>query len=232
MDIREYRSLISERAALKDIIERAPEDSVITRTSFEARLRKVNAKLKPREEYSQRISQAKLTFFGKPVEPNYGIDAEFAANALSRFSKAVSRAGIAVNAANGRATSYEDCRLLITGAARAPFGFHIEGASPAKNDTPSPVGTAIERVKRILEAAANADGELPNLLDGTDARALNAIRDFLKVMADNEAVCAIEFQGDVFRFDDVHQVKQSIERLSDYTLGTSLIEGLPNKSVA
>ena len=215
MDIREYRSLLAERAALKDIIARAPENSAITRTSFETRLRKVDAKLKPHKEYSQRISRAKLTFGGKPVQPNYGIDAEFAANALSQFAKAVSVTAAAGNSANGSVPVHQDCRLLITDTAQEPFGFHIEGASPTAFDEPSPVGIAIGRVKWILEAAANADDGLADLLDETDARILQAIRNFLKVVADSEAICALEFQGDVFRFQNAKQVRNSMDRLSD-----------------
>ena len=58
MDIREYRMLLSERVALKNVIDLAPKSGVITRKSFEARLRKVEEKLKAYERDAQRVPSA------------------------------------------------------------------------------------------------------------------------------------------------------------------------------
>lgn len=41
------------------------------------------------------------------------------------------------------------------------------------------------------------------------------MRTFLKLLADQEAVCAIEFKDDVFRFLDVGQIRRSESRLRE-----------------
>ena len=60
-----------------------------------------------------------------------------------------------------------------------------------------------------------SDDDLTDAAAETDPpRAVAAIHDFLKTVADHQAVCALEFRGKLFRFKDVDQVARSAERLS------------------
>ena len=137
----------------------------------------------------------------------------------------------------GRVPHQEDYRLMITNTARGSFGFQFEEASqqPAFADESTPVEIAIAQVKEILEASVGTDEELSEAIADTDQRALGGIRNFLKIVADNGAVCSLEFGGDAFRFVNTDQVRRSEDRLSednikedDVTL-TGYFEGfLPN----
>jgi hypothetical protein len=69
-------------------------------------------------------------------------------------------------------------------------------------------------VSGFLEATLGSDDDLAEAATETSARSVAALHDFLRTMADNEAICALEYQDKVFRFSDVGQVRQSAERLS------------------
>jgi hypothetical protein len=62
---------------------------------------------------------------------------------------------------------------------------------------------------------------------GLDQRAIDKIRGFVGILADNEAVCALSFRDRLFRFSDVGQVKRSFERISQDNLAETeaLLEG-------
>ena len=51
-----------------------------------------------------------------------------------------------------------------------------------------------------------------------DPRAVAAIRAFLETLADQDAVCALEYRGKTFRFRDVGQVQRSVKRLGQDNL--------------
>ena len=55
--------------------------------------------------------------------------------------------------------------------------------------------------------------EIAEAIAYTDGRALEDLRDFLKVLADSEAVCALSFKNAVFRFRDVSQVRRGVASL-------------------
>ena len=240
MNIHEHRFLLSERATLRKLISQADESDVIARMSFEARLRDVEEQLEAYDGFSPRLVNASLTFRGSPVAGSRGIDAAFGTDAAKSFVNAVSVIGASKHAplaSTGRVPHQEDYRLMITNTARGSFGFQFEEASqqPAFADESTPVEIAIAQVKEILEASIGTDEQLSDAIDETDPRALGTIRNFLKIVADNGAVCALDFGGDVFKFANTDQVRRSENRLSednikedDVTL-TGYFEGfLPN----
>ncbi len=77
----------------------------------------------------------------------------------------------------------------------------------------TPTELAIEKVKDILEASIGTDEDLSEAIADTNLKALDSVQAFLKKMADNGAICALEFKGDEFRFRDVGQVRRSENRL-------------------
>lgn len=52
----------------------------------------------------------------------------------------------------------------------------------------------------------------------TDPRALEKVRLFLQTLADNDAVCAMQYRDKVFRFHDISQVRTSLARISQDNL--------------
>ena len=240
MSVYEYRFLLSQQATLNKLIHETDQSEVIVRMSLNARLQEVEEQIESYEGLSPHLVSGSLTFQGNPVTGNRGIDAEFGPDAVKSFANAVSFIGASRHtslASTGRVPHREDYRLLITNTARGSFGFQFEEASqqPAFSGESTPVEMAIAQVKEILEASVGTDEQLSEAIEETDRRALGAIRSFLKTVADGDAVCALEFQGDVFRFTDVDQVRRSENRLSedniredDVTLTGHFVGFLPN----
>jgi hypothetical protein len=145
--------------------------------------------------------------------------AVFGAAAVNTFAEAVAAIGasqVRPLGARGALPNRDDYRLLITGTALGSFGFELEEAP--KDDMLFPemslLESAIEQTKSIMEATKGTDDELTEAVSESDPRALETLRAFLKTLADQEAVCTLEFKDKVFRFDDVGQVRRSEGRLS------------------
>ena len=213
-----HRFLLSQRAALNELIERAPEGSIITRAGLEHRLQEIEAQLEPYEGFLPHMMQARLVFAGAPVLGDYGIRADFCGEAVSEFAKAVALVGASQGqplSSMGPVPGSDDFRMLITGVARSSFGFHIREASDQSvmYGESTAVEVAVDKVKRILQASVASDEQLAEAVETSDIRALRAIQSFLKVVSDADAVCGLSFDGDEFRFQDSDQVKRSQERL-------------------
>ena len=220
MNVHDYRFLLSERGALNKLIAECSPDEVITRMSFQARLADVEEKLEDYEGFSSKLVDAHLTFQGVPVEGSRGIWAEFGSRAVKDFTDAVAKVGASLGAGlspKGPVPEQPDHRLLITGTVVGSFGFQLESASQqlALPGESTPTEIAIEQVKSIMEASTGTDEQLADAIADTDQRALKAIGSFLKTVADDMAVCALEYRGDLFRFRDVEQVRRSQSRLSE-----------------
>ena len=227
MKRQEYRQIQAERATLENLLKQLPASSVIERKSLEFRKKKVEETLASQQAPSRQPAQVRLTFRGKPIVGTHGIFADFGAAAIKAFTGAVTAIGVSQSTplgSRGRLPNREDYRLLITDTALGSFGFDLEEA-PHNNsfsEAPhsdffrelSPVESAIEQTMSILEATVGTDEILTDAVSDTDPRALELLRAFLKKMADQEAVCALEFKDDIFRFSDVGQVRQSESRLS------------------
>ena len=221
MNIQEYHQLLAERKTLERLIDQLPTSSVIDRLSLESRKQEVEEAIAAQPTPMREPAHVRLTFQGKPVVESYGVFVEFGAAVVNRFADAVTAIGSSQNialGARGPIPKSEDYRLLITGTAIGSFGFELEEASTDTKGMLFPemslVESAIEQVKMIMEASLSSDDKLTDAISETNPRALDAIRAFLKTMADQDAICAIEFKGETFRFADVGQVRKSEERLS------------------
>lgn len=225
MNQHEYQRLRAQRVQLAEILVQMPEDQVIDRLSLESRIRWLDDALGAMQQQPRVPARARLTFRGKPVVGNYGIFAEFGAAVVDKFSDAI--AALAANLADplgsrGTLPSRENYRMLITGTAIGSFGFELE-EHIRSDELPfanlSPVTEAIEQARTIMDAATlGTDDDLAEAASETDPRALAALRDFLKTIADQEAICLLEFREKKFRFSDVGAVRKSVERLSQDTI--------------
>ena len=227
MNLHEYRHLQAERNTLARFLAELPEESVIERMSLEARKEKIEQMLASWTPPSREPARACLTFRGKPVVDAHGISVDFGAAVVKAFTDAVAAIGASQNTqlgARGKLPNREDYQLLITGTALGSFGFELEEA-PRDNSFSeahhsdffrgvSPVDSAIKQTMAILEATVGTDEMLTEAVSDVDPRALGQLRAFLKRMADQEAVCTLEFKDAVFRFADVGQVRQSESYLS------------------
>ena len=236
MSAREVRFLQAERATLETLLAQLPTSSVIERQGLEFRKRKIEEALASQDAADRQPVKLRLTFRGKPIAESYGIFADFGAAAVTAFTDAVATIGASRNTSigsRGRLPNRENYRLLITDTASGSFGFELQEAPqddaftgpgrPDLFDVPSSVESAIDLTMSILEASVDTDEKLTDAIADAHPRALNAVRAFLKRMADHDAVCALEFKDHVFRFADVGQVRQSETRLSqDYMFEENL----------
>ena len=217
---RRYHHLWSELAELENLLSITPESAVIDRKSLEYRRSQVEAELQGNPPPNRWPASARLGFNGKPVLDQQGIYADFAGTAMDAFANALtSLAGsqIAVLGERGVIPNRENYRVLVTGTSSGSFGFDIEEVSQSQATylaDESAVELAIGQAKDILESLVSDEEAIAEAIADTDNRALADLRDFLKVMADNEAVCSLSFKNQSFQFRDVGQVRRGFDSLS------------------
>ena len=218
MNVQEYRQLQAERSALENLLKQLPASSVIERRGLEFRKKEVEETLASQSAPSRQPAQVRLTFRGRPILGTHGIFADFGANAVKTFTDAVAAIGASQRRplkTYGIIPHRGDYQLLITDTALGSFGFELEEVP--RHDSfqkVSPVESAIEQTMSILKAAAGTGETRTDTIANADPRALKLLRAFLKKLVDQDAVCALEFRNDVFRFSDVGQVRRSENRLS------------------
>lgn len=224
MNRQEVHKLLSERSALERMIADTPAEEVIDLRSLRARLDVVKRELADQPLDVRLPAKVRLTFRGRPVVGSHGIFAEFGMAATKAFTDAVALLAASFEtdlAASGPIPNRAQNQLLITSTALGSFGFELEehrdGLLPLEDE--SPVAQALNLTQELLRgAAAGSDDELTDVASGQDTRAVSAMRDFLKKLIDNEAVCAVTIGDKVFSFSDVGQVERSLARLGQENL--------------
>jgi hypothetical protein len=219
MNIQEYQYLSAERTTVHRLLDEISPDDVLERSGLEARLEELEQQLASTTPPSREPARARLTFRGRPVVGHHGIFAEFGTKAVNAFADAVAKVGAALSgplSAMGPIPNREESQLLITSTAFGSFGFELEEHRPSGQldfGDERVAGQAIEMTRNLLQSTLGTDDELADSAANTDPRALEAVRSFLDLLATNEAVCALEFNDQVFRFSDVGQVRRSLARI-------------------
>jgi hypothetical protein len=214
----EYQQLLAEKSFLNRDLADTPGVAMLTRRSLEARLRKVDAALVAMGTAAPAPACARLTFSGLPVVGSHGIFADFGMKAVNSFTEAVAAIAASLTAPlapMGPIPNRDQNQLLITNTALGSFGFELEEYRPQQQTvaTDSPVAIALERTRSLLQSTQGNDEELADVASETDQRALEKVRAFLKVLDENDAVCALQYGDAVVRFQDVGQIRQSLARL-------------------
>lgn len=219
----DFDSLIAERRFLAERVAGLPPTAQLTRRSAEARLAQIDTLL---TQQPQRLPRAtvRLTFRGQPVSGSEGLLADFGMKAVNAFADAVAAVAASLSAplpAMGPIPNRDANRLLITGTAVGSFGFELKELSASEEGAsePSAVSRALVHTQDLLSGTTAADDEL--LADAAaelDQRAIDKVRQFVAVLRDHEATCALQVGTRGFRFDDLAQVHDSFERLSQDNL--------------
>jgi hypothetical protein len=219
----EYLHLLGEKTALERMIGETPKDDVIDRASLTARLKSIEESLTLATPDEREPARVRLTFKGRPVIGSHGIFAEFGMKAVNGFTESVAAMAASLSAplaAMGPIPNRDQHQLLITSTALGSFGFELEehrNGQLAFSDG-SAIAQALDRTQSLLRGTLGTDDELADSVTDADRRALDKVRAFLETLADNEAVCTVQFGESVVRFGDVGQVRTSIERLSQENL--------------
>jgi hypothetical protein len=136
-------------------------------------------------------TKATLYFTGAPVFGSVGIDAEFAANVLSPFSRMVKSQHSAAwrSAVALRRTRRKDldAKLLLTALPRGSFGLELSPATQDKPDNLRIVADALTNISELIEAAGDTDAAFAEKSAESPSRTLAALRDFLWVMKEQRA---------------------------------------------
>ena len=220
---RDYRFLRAELGELDYLLSITPGSAVIDRMSLEGRRSQVVEELKANPPPARWPASVRLAFNGKPVADREGIYADFAGKAVGAFAEAVTSLAASSQTPLGERgviPGRERYRLLVTGTSTGSFGFEVEEVLEEGSVSPeaSPVELAIEQAKGILESLNGDEEAIAEAIADTDERAIHDLRDFLKVMADNEAVCSLSFKNDVFRFRSIGDVQAGLHSLQQENL--------------
>lgn len=214
----EHQQLLAEKSFLDKDLSETPARALLTRRSLEARLRKVEAAISAMDQAGPAPARAILTFNGPPVVGSHGIFADFGMKAMNSFTEAVAAVAASLTAplaSKGPIPNRDQNQLLITNIALGSFGFELEEYRPQQLSitADSPVAIALERTRSLLQSTQGSDEDLADMASETDQRALEKVRAFLKVLAESDAVFALQYDGAVVRFQDVGQVRRSLARL-------------------
>jgi hypothetical protein len=219
MNYRDFKHLQAERATLRSMLDRMPADAVIDRMSIQARLNSIDSELAMTARAPRQPASARITFRGRPVIGSQGVFAEFGSKAMAAFSEtlvalAASQAGPL--ASMGPIPNREHHQLLITGTALGSFGFEVEARQPEASlfDDETALALAMAQTVELLRSVGGTDDELTEAVAGVDPRAIRELRNLLEVLAQNAAVCNLEFRDRSVGFHDVAQVRHSLERLA------------------
>lgn len=218
MNQQEYNQLTSERAELDSLLSDIPETRVLERIGLKSRRDEIEALLEGVRPLRDPV-RTRLTFKGRPVVESQGIFVRFGASAVAAFSEAVAAIGASaghVLGSRGKLPSRDDYRMLITATAVGSFGFELEEVPQANEsllDERSPVHRALLETRTILEATLGSDDDLTEAISDSEPRAIEALRKFLSELESQEAVFAMEFADQAFRFTDVPQLRRSFDRL-------------------
>lgn len=220
----DHATLTAEKSFLEARLAELPADARLTRHSTESRLRAVTEALARTVSDVSPRAAVKLTFRGRPVLGSEGIFADFAMKAVGSFSEAVAAVAASLSAplaAMGPIPNRDLNRLLITGTALGSFGFELKELPQQVSDwtDEATVARALKQTQDLLLGTTSADDEL--LADAAaeiDQRAIDKVRAFVSVLADNEAVCTLQNGDRVFRFAELGQVQAALARLSSDNL--------------
>ena len=228
MTAQEHLRLNAERQFLKAQISELPETAKLTRSSFESRLRQVELLLSDSSVVEREPAAVRLTFSGRPVVGSHGIFSDFGMKAVNSFTEAVAAVAASLTAplaAMGPIPNRLQNQMLITGTALGSFGFELEEAYGPQLTESSIVSIAIERTQSLLRVSSTADDEgLADIASELDQRAIDKIRSFVGVLEENGAVCTLQHDDSVFRFQTLSQVSASLARLSHDNLHEREVE--------
>jgi len=218
----EHLQLVAEQKELVLMLAHIPASAALDRMGLEERLKELEGLIGKEPKLGPEPARARVTFWGKPVVASHGIFAEFGVEAMKSFTDVVT--AMAASHATGPLKpkgpipNKAEHQLLITNTVPGSFGFEVEEYQdelPLEGDGSS-VAVALEKTQAILDRTRESnDDELADVLSEIDARTLNAVRTFLKVMVEAEASCGLEYRERKVRFSDPGDVQRSLQRLGE-----------------
>lgn len=217
--ISSLQHLQAERQAVLHFLAGIPEEDVIDRSSWLSRLSVIESRIESAKS-TVAPSRAVITYRGRPVFGSHGIASSFGLLATRAYTNAVQQIAASWNrieplGERGNVPGARNFDVLITGTAVGSFGFEIE-ENPDEQlsiEERSIVSNALLKTQELLQGSVGSDDELTEAINGVDARAIQSLRAFLKILTTNEVICSIETNERRFHFDEVSEVTRSFVRL-------------------
>lgn len=181
------------------------------------------------DELPLNVKEAKVTllFSGKPVYGSEGIDADFLGKVLLPFQKMVqsdlAQRGHGVVGSKGPIRSSESAKLFLTALPRGSFGVELSKIDSAPGVSEDLVVDSLSHVSKLLESSAKSDEDFAAALDEISPRTINGLRQFLKIVSDEDAGVTIE-SGGLRSSLEIEAVKDAYKRVSEATTSRNEIE--------
>ena len=171
----------------------------------------------------QKDSKVVLLFNGNPVKGSLGIDAAFAGKVIVPFQNMVTSEFAYRVLGNvgkrGQMNKKAESRLFLTGLPRGSFGIEL---SKLENDDffeENIMADTLSHLTKLVESSSKSDEDFAAELEGFTPRTIQSLKDFLKVVSDDNAGVSIE-SGSIRCEIKPENVKSAFERVS----GTSTTE--------
>jgi len=216
--------LEAEAASLRNLIASASPRDLLGRISLQARLDGLLVELAGLARERGTRAEIALVFNGAPVSGAAAIDASFGSKAIDAFQRTVATA-FAVQASDGRVgqrgptISSEMAALHITGVVHGSFGFVLEELDPSGEQwTDSALKSAADATVSILErVSATDEADAEAALEEINDRLFVNVRDFVKLVHDNQATLTIAEQDRVLDLS-APALARAYERVANATI--------------
>jgi hypothetical protein len=157
-----------------------------------------------------------LFFAGPPVMGSRGIDAKFATDVLGPFLEMVKTQYSAQKhgrvGARGPRRGENEARLLLTGLPRGSFGLELSQPQAEDFIAAEQLSDTLVRLTEVIAAAADTDERFSVSLDHVSPRVLPRLKDFLAVVASNNAYLGVE-SGELKVELPVNRLEAALERV-------------------
>ena len=213
----QYMSDASEIGTLEHLLRGIPDSRAIERVGLQSRLDRIRKRLDG-VPVPPRPKQLYVSFNGQPVVGSYGINANFAANAINIFTDTfratTSRTGELTD--RGQVPKSPLSQLLITDTANGSFGFVMEMPLPEGD----PHGfsypeEAFNLLQELLRVTKDGDDDaLSAAMVTLHPRAVHKVAAFLNFLRKQKAQFATNYRGNEVRFETDTEIANAAARLA------------------
>lgn len=224
MNSRRYRDLLRVRILETERLLEGVSDHPIMSFSFKQKLDSLkkeleNLPLNPKEP------TITLLFSGRPVFGSVGIDASFLSRAILPFQKMVeadlAQRSHGIVGKRGTIRSADKANLFLTALPRGSFGVELSKIDDSIEE--GPLADSLAHVSQLIDSSAKSDEDFAVALGDASPRTINGLRQFLKIVSDDDAGVTIE-SGGIRTTLEVDSVKTAYERVAEATTSQADVE--------
>ncbi|MDI9336709.1 MAG: hypothetical protein QM520_06745 [Gammaproteobacteria bacterium] len=158
-----------------------------------------------------------LLFNGNPVKGSVGIDASFIGKVTVPFQNMVTaefahKSHTKVGT-RGQMNKQGESKLFLTALPKGSFGIELSKLESSDLFEDNQMSDALSHITKLIASSSKSDEDFAVELDGATSRTIQSLKDFLKVISDDEAGVTIE-SGGIRCALNPQEVKSAYERVS------------------